>query len=76
ARADAWIQPEYKQDNPLISLGTIIRTVFELFWLTWKGRHDISTLLSRIQRCLIGLSFALQRADPSGQRLTSLLFRL
>jgi len=40
ARADAWIQPEYKQDNPLISLGTIIRTVFELFWLTWKGRHD------------------------------------
>ncbi len=23
ARADAWIQPEYKQDNPLVSLGTI-----------------------------------------------------
>jgi cellulose synthase (UDP-forming) len=40
ARADAWIQPEYKQDNPLVSLGTIIRTVFELFWLTWKDRRE------------------------------------
>ncbi len=40
ARADAWIQPEYKQDNPLTSLGTIIRTVFELFWLTWLDRRE------------------------------------
>ncbi|ORM68993.1 cellulose synthase catalytic subunit (UDP-forming) [Pantoea wallisii] len=40
ARADAWIQPEYKQDNPLVSLGTIIRTVFELFWLTWRDRRE------------------------------------
>jgi cellulose synthase (UDP-forming) len=40
ARADAWIQPEYKQDNPLTSLGTIIRTVFELFWLTWRDRRE------------------------------------
>lgn len=40
ARADAWIQPEYKQDNPLVSIGTIIRTVFELFWLTWKDRRE------------------------------------
>ncbi len=40
ARADAWIQPEYKQDNPLVSLGTIIRTVFELFWLSWKDRRE------------------------------------
>ena len=39
ARADAWIQPEYKKDNPLVSLGTIVRTVFELFWLTWKDRQ-------------------------------------
>ncbi|MFS2221575.1 UDP-forming cellulose synthase catalytic subunit [Pantoea sp. B65] len=40
ARADAWIQPEHKQDNPLRSLLTIIRTVFELFWLTWQGRRN------------------------------------
>ena len=40
ARADAWIQPQYKPDSPLRSLLTIIRTVFELFWLTWKGRRD------------------------------------
>ena len=39
ARADAWLQPEYKKDNALLSLGTIIRTVFELFWLTWKDRR-------------------------------------
>ena len=25
--------------NALLSLGTIIRTVFELFWLTWKDRR-------------------------------------
>lgn len=40
ARADAWILPQYKQDKILLSLGTIIRTVFELFWLSWKGRKE------------------------------------
>ncbi|WP_455815088.1 UDP-forming cellulose synthase catalytic subunit [Pseudomonas graminis] len=39
SRADAWIQPEGRKDNPLRSLLTIIRTVFELFWLTWKDRR-------------------------------------
>lgn len=40
ARADAWIQPPCKPDNIFLSLGTIIRTVFELFWLSWKGRKE------------------------------------
>ncbi len=40
ARADAWIQPMYPKDKPLYSLLTIVRTVFELFWLTWKARRD------------------------------------
>lgn len=40
ARADAWILPPYKQDRILLSLGTIIRTVFELFWLSWKERKN------------------------------------
>ncbi|WP_312836940.1 UDP-forming cellulose synthase catalytic subunit [Pantoea sp.] len=40
ARADAWIQPQYKQDKILLSLGTIVRTVFELFWLSWKERKS------------------------------------
>ncbi|MBP2168908.1 cellulose synthase (UDP-forming) [Erwinia toletana] len=40
ARADAWIQPEHKPDNPFRSLVTIIRTVFELFWLTWQDRRN------------------------------------
>ncbi|WP_426817210.1 UDP-forming cellulose synthase catalytic subunit [Winslowiella sp. 2C04] len=40
ARADAWIQPPHQPDNPLRSLLTIIRTVFELFWLTWQARRD------------------------------------
>jgi len=39
ARADAWIKPEGPKDNPLRSLVNIIRTVFELFWLTWKDRR-------------------------------------
>ncbi|EPF12985.1 Cellulose synthase 1 [Cedecea davisae] len=39
ARADAWIQPPKPQDNPFRSLLTIIRCVFELFWLTWKDRR-------------------------------------
>ncbi|WP_052118373.1 UDP-forming cellulose synthase catalytic subunit [Erwinia oleae] len=39
SRADAWIKPEGPKDRPLRSLLTIIRTVFELFWLTWKDRR-------------------------------------
>ncbi|MFG6077842.1 UDP-forming cellulose synthase catalytic subunit [Erwinia sp. OPT-41] len=39
ARADAWIKPEGPKDKPLRSLLTIVRTVFELFWLTWKDRR-------------------------------------
>ena len=40
ARADAWIRPPKPQDNPLRSLLIIIRSVFDLFWLTWKSRHE------------------------------------
>ncbi|MCX8958367.1 UDP-forming cellulose synthase catalytic subunit [Erwinia psidii] len=40
SRADAWIKPPGPKDRPVRSLLTIIRTVFELFWLSWKdGRH-------------------------------------
>ncbi|WP_051937282.1 UDP-forming cellulose synthase catalytic subunit [Erwinia sp. 9145] len=39
SRADAWIKPQGPKDRPLRSLLTIIRTVFELFWLTWKDRR-------------------------------------
>ncbi|WP_455818668.1 UDP-forming cellulose synthase catalytic subunit [Pseudomonas cerasi] len=39
SRADAWIQPEGRRDNPLRSLLNIIRTVFELFWLTFQDRR-------------------------------------
>ncbi|MEN4892046.1 UDP-forming cellulose synthase catalytic subunit [Erwinia billingiae] len=39
SRADAWIKPEGEKDKPFRSLITIIRTVFELFWLTWKDRR-------------------------------------
>lgn len=40
ARADAWIQPPKPQDNPFRSLLTIVRCVFDLFWLTWKTRRE------------------------------------
>ena len=40
ARADAWIQPPRPQDNPLRSFGTILKSVFELFWLSWKTRRE------------------------------------
>ncbi|HEY1845908.1 MAG TPA: UDP-forming cellulose synthase catalytic subunit [Buttiauxella sp.] len=40
ARADAWIYPPKPQDNPFRSLLTIIRSVFDLFWLTWKSRRE------------------------------------
>ncbi|MEN5017401.1 UDP-forming cellulose synthase catalytic subunit [Erwinia sp. Eh17-17] len=39
SRADAWIQPQGRKDKPLRSLLTIIRTVFELFWLTFQDRR-------------------------------------
>lgn len=40
ARADAWINPPKRQDNPFRSLFIIIRSVFDLFWLTWKDRRE------------------------------------
>lgn len=40
ARADAWINPPMPQDNPFRSMLTIMRSVFDLFWLTWKFRRD------------------------------------
>ncbi|HEY2454942.1 MAG TPA: UDP-forming cellulose synthase catalytic subunit [Scandinavium sp.] len=40
SRADAWIQPPRPQDNPFRSFVTILRCVFELFWLTWKSRRE------------------------------------
>lgn len=40
ARADAWIHPPRPQDNPFRSFCTILRCVFELFWLTWKSRKE------------------------------------
>ena len=40
ARADAWIQPPKPQDNPFRSLFTIMRCVFDLFWLTWTSRRE------------------------------------
>ncbi|MDU2938136.1 UDP-forming cellulose synthase catalytic subunit [Superficieibacter sp. 1612_C1] len=40
SRADAWINPPRQQDNPFRSFVTILRCVFELFWLTWKSRRS------------------------------------
>ncbi len=40
ARADAWINPPKPQDNPFRSLFIIVRSVFDLFWLTWKDRRE------------------------------------
>ena len=40
SRADAWIHPPKPQDNPFRSLLTIVRCVFDLFWLTWKSRRE------------------------------------
>lgn len=40
SRADAWIQPPKPQDNPFRSILTIVRSVFDLFWLTWKSRRE------------------------------------
>lgn len=40
SRADAWINPPRQQDNPFRSFVTILRCVFELFWLTWRSRRS------------------------------------
>ena len=40
ARADAWINPPRPQDTPVRSRATLLRCVFELFWLTWKTRRS------------------------------------
>ncbi|ESS56071.1 cellulose synthase catalytic subunit [Enterobacter cloacae S611] len=40
ARADAWIHPPKPQDNPFRSMLTIVRCVFDLFWLTWHSRRE------------------------------------
>lgn len=40
ARADAWIHPPKPQDNPFRSMLTIVRCVFDLFWLTWCSRRE------------------------------------
>ncbi|HAT6803323.1 TPA: UDP-forming cellulose synthase catalytic subunit [Citrobacter freundii] len=37
ARADAWINPPRPQDNPFYSMATIIRCIFDLFWLSGKA---------------------------------------
>lgn len=39
-RADAWVQPPRPQDKPFRSFGTILRCVFELFWLTWQSHRE------------------------------------
>lgn len=39
SRADAWLKTSEYKDNPLRSLVNIFRTVFELFWLSWKDRR-------------------------------------
>ena len=49
ARADAWIQPPKPQDNPFRSLLTIVRCVFDLFWLTWKTRRENRRAQAQVQ---------------------------
>ena len=51
SRADAWIKPPMPQDNPFRSILTIMRCVFDLFWLTWKTRRE-----NRRQRALLAAS--------------------
>lgn len=46
SRADAWIKPVGPKDRPIRSLLTIIRTVFELFWLSWKDGRNRQTVKS------------------------------
>ncbi|AMO46628.1 Cellulose synthase [Enterobacter sp. FY-07] len=40
SRADAWIHPPKPQDNPFRSMATIVRCVFDLFWMTWTSRRE------------------------------------
>lgn len=49
ARADAWIQPPKPQDNPFRSLATIVRCVFDLFWMTWKTRRANRRVQAKVQ---------------------------
>jgi cellulose synthase (UDP-forming) len=49
ARADAWIQPPKPQDNPFRSLATIVRCVFDLFWMTWKTRRANRRTQAKVQ---------------------------
>ncbi|MGK3194850.1 UDP-forming cellulose synthase catalytic subunit [Enterobacter soli] len=49
ARADAWIQPPKPQDNPFRSLATIVRCVFDLFWMTWKTRRANRRTQTKVQ---------------------------
>ena len=49
ARADAWIQQPKPQDNPFRSLLTIVRSVFDLFWLTWKTRRESRRAQAQVQ---------------------------
>ena len=51
SRADAWINPPKPQDNPFRSMLTIMRCVFDLFWLTWKTRRE-----NRRQRAILNAS--------------------
>lgn len=51
SRADAWINPPKPQDNPFRSMLTIMRCVFDLFWLTWKTRRE-----RRRQRAVLNAS--------------------
>nr|WP_318379490.1 UDP-forming cellulose synthase catalytic subunit [uncultured Enterobacter sp.] len=51
SRADAWINPPKPQDNPFRSMLTIMRCVFDLFWLTWKTRRE-----TRRQRAVLTAS--------------------
>ncbi len=41
SRADAWINPPKPQDNPFRSMATIVRCVFDLFWMT--GHRAVKT---------------------------------
>ena len=38
--AEVQFNPPRPQDNPFRSFATILRCVFELFWLTWKTRRS------------------------------------
>lgn len=52
ARADAWLKPPKKPDNPFRSLFTIMRCVFDLFWLDWKNRQKKKAAEQRLAAAL------------------------